>query len=692
MALTQNQVDVIKSFKNLFKRNDFTSFFKQIPQKERSAYAEFFYTAGIDLFEYLTDIPDYLFTGCSKIVGVSLPSTVKTIGESAFANCANLKSVSMENSVTSIGEQAFANCTSLSNVKLSNSLELIPRGCFSGDVSLSEIFLPDSVIQLRFGAFSGCDGITIRANYRSEPGNRLKIKQSDVDFYRKHIKFNHNAQQAQETTNESYSDTLGVVGSAAGTILGGIADGPLPIGDVAGGKLGHEVGKAVGGILDTVSQHKNNKAVRNSVQLQQEDLKESKSLKEAFSETMPDWLRARLLYTKPGEHPSVNKSKLANGRYKDYADQPGVHFTDKKRRDQSYFNLWQAMSNKGIDISNAKFIHDGLPKPKKDPRLEEPNIAFFYLDDGSVYGTGLNDNEIFVPEDKAFKAINLKTLMSHIKDFCWLDGSDPNNYMADKRVDRAAMNKELRDIPGYNRYKSLSDAGYSRWSGARLDKSGYVVDPRKFADKLRELGKKNLAKNLENLFYEIKYLQKQLAQVLMDYDFRNGKDKSDYEKTFGANRYHRSDSSLLLNELTDIMNRYNSACEYVDYAAQASDPESREYRLNQAADLVIRTKEMIKELKERGEEIFDVDIDWDTNESLKEDIENLEDVDVIIDPVMQDAKEQSKEVSDLIDKELDKIQKDLPKWDSEEVIGAEKQPLPDKIEEPKLILDENLFR
>lgn len=88
-----------------------------------------------------------------------------------------------------------------------------------------------------------------------------------------------------------------------------------------------------------------------------------------------------------------------------------------------------------------------------------------------------------------------------------------------------------------------------------------------------------------------------------------------------------------------------------------------------------------------GDRFFTADFD----ESLKEDIENLEDVDVEFNPVMQNAKDQSEQASKEIEKEMKDIEKDIPEWDSEEVIGAEKQEVPKKPVEPKATLDESLF-
>jgi len=625
MELNSSQIEFIKSNKSLLQRNDFDGFFKKVRSSDRRIYANFFYSIGLDIFEFLKDVPDYLFYGSTQLKGVHLPDNVRSIGSYAFANCTDLSTVTMSDSVISIMENAFSGCRNLNQVKLSNSLNQIPTECFVNDTSLKEIFLPDSVIQLRPGAFDNCNDIVIYANYRSDASRRLRIKQIDLDFYKSHLKFKH---PNKETQTEKFNF-----------------------------------------------------------------LTEAK-LTEDFSPSMPKWLRARLLYTKSSD----SRRAMPKGRYADFSKQPDTTFTDKKRKDQEYLDLWAAMSKAGIDISNANFIQDGLPRPKKDTRLEEPNIAFFYLDDGSVYGTGLNDNEIFQPEGKAFKAVNLKTLMSHIRDFCWLDGSDPNNFMGSKRELRGKTKQELQGLGDYYRYKELRDAGpgHSPWSGWKLDKSGYLIDPNKFKNKLKEFGKKNISANLERIYNDLKNLQMNLGQVLMDWDFRNNKNQKDFDKVFKYNG--------LLRDFTFLKSHYNNIASKVESALAETDPETKDRILSNLSSAIISLKDEIKNFKKSGSEIFDVEVDWDTNESLRhnkldldeslfnEDIENLLDIDLSAqNPVMQQADEQSTWVKDQIDKELEEIEKNIPDKNSEKVIGALKQPVPDKIKEPKMELDESLF-
>lgn len=638
MELNRNQIDVIKSNKSLLQRNDFDGFFSRISESERCGYADFFYSIGIDIFEYLTSIPNSLFRGSKQLRGVTLPENVTKIGEGAFCDCYSLENVTMSDNVTDIGSKAFAKCLSLKQVKLSNSIRYIPERCFAEDIDLQTIFIPDSVKAIKSGAFDGCDGITIYANYRENKADRLTVKQSDVEFMRKYLKFKHPKKDVQQT--ESLTEGL---------------------------------------------------------------------LKEDFSTSMPKWLRTRLLYNmNKGDYSKLNK--YSNGQYPDIANQSRATFGSKKRTDQNYEDLYTAMKRVGIDVSNAKFIEDGLPALRKDARVEAPNIPFFHLVDeatktDTVYGKGLNENEWFYPEDKPMKYLPLKTLLSYTKDFCWMDGTDQSNYLGTKVQDRAQMKQELRNLGDYNRYKDNQSAGISPWyDKRRLDKSGYIVDPGRFTKKLKELGKRNMAVNMAKLYDDIKYVQTQFANLLMDYDFRkNSSNAGEFNTVFARSRYDAS--GKLFTELHTIMDGYNQVADYVEQASTESDERRKDRLLDYAANELVSAKEKLKVLKQKASNILDVEIDWDTNESLSkkkllldenafdvisEAIENLDRVDdlqPVENVVMADAQQQSKRVDKSIDDEFEDINKDLKNG----FLGAKNQPVPKAPVEPKISLDESLF-
>ncbi len=76
----------------------------------------------------------YTIVKCARnATDVELPSEyngypIKSIKYSAFYGCRKLISITIPDGITSIGERAFGYCTSLANITISDSVESIGRG------------------------------------------------------------------------------------------------------------------------------------------------------------------------------------------------------------------------------------------------------------------------------------------------------------------------------------------------------------------------------------------------------------------------------------------------------------------------------------------------------------------------------------------------------------------------------------
>jgi hypothetical protein len=128
---------------------------------------------SITLPNTLTSIGDDAFFGCSGLTSVSIPSSVTSIGDYAFFYCIGLTSVSIPGSVTSIGEGAFFDCTNLSAIQVSasnNAYTAIDGVLFNklgtaliaypAGKGFSTYTIPGRVTSIGYGAFSGCSGLT----------------------------------------------------------------------------------------------------------------------------------------------------------------------------------------------------------------------------------------------------------------------------------------------------------------------------------------------------------------------------------------------------------------------------------------------------------------------------------------------------------------------------------------------------
>ena len=58
----------------------------------------------------LETVPAHMFSGCEKLVDITIPNTVTTIEEDAFSRCKSLKTITLPGSVTSFGEGVFREC------------------------------------------------------------------------------------------------------------------------------------------------------------------------------------------------------------------------------------------------------------------------------------------------------------------------------------------------------------------------------------------------------------------------------------------------------------------------------------------------------------------------------------------------------------------------------------------------------
>ncbi len=87
----------------------------------------------------VTEIKDYVFSGCNGLTSVTIGDGVKSIGNSAFSGCSSLTSINIPDNVTSIRSNAFFGCNGLTSVTLGEGVTSIGDYVFGGCDNLSTV-------------------------------------------------------------------------------------------------------------------------------------------------------------------------------------------------------------------------------------------------------------------------------------------------------------------------------------------------------------------------------------------------------------------------------------------------------------------------------------------------------------------------------------------------------------------------
>ena len=104
-------------------------------------------------------ILDEAFAGCTSLTGISIPSSVQSIGAGAFFGCTSLTSANIPSSLTAVANDLFNGCSSLKSIEIPSGIESIGQRSFFGCSSLTEISIPDSVTIINSNAFENCTSL-----------------------------------------------------------------------------------------------------------------------------------------------------------------------------------------------------------------------------------------------------------------------------------------------------------------------------------------------------------------------------------------------------------------------------------------------------------------------------------------------------------------------------------------------------
>lgn len=325
----------------------------------------------------------------------------------------------------------------------------------------------------------------------------------------------------------------------------------------------------------------------------------TESLTEAFDDNMPKWLKSKLLFDLH-RYDSKALDKYADKGYNIH----GQSITG---------NLAGMLKTRGIELSKAKFEERDPASilKRKDPILSNENYlpAFHIVGKNEwrnqnidfVYIKGINDDDSWPFDDnnydKALKYIPLKYILEHCQDFCYIDITDTNNLMGDKAANRAAMKKELKNSDN-RRFTPEEQAEMNRYRNRYVfDKSGYLIKPDRFEKKLKELGKKNYQKKLDEIYNKLVSIKSEIARIYDEADI----------KGFSNNESVRA--------VRNIRSYFDSACDYYGYACSQTEryiSSKQDYDLDAAMEYINQCNQYIKRIEDSIKKYMYADLDFES--------------------------------------------------------------------------------
>lgn len=110
--------------------------------------------------EGVTGLCDSVFSWCSNLAEVQLPSTLRTIPNSAFSSCGSLPAVALPGHLTAIGNYAFSYCRALMEIILPDGVTEIGKGAFQSCYALESAMLPPTLAAIPDDLFAWCSHLS----------------------------------------------------------------------------------------------------------------------------------------------------------------------------------------------------------------------------------------------------------------------------------------------------------------------------------------------------------------------------------------------------------------------------------------------------------------------------------------------------------------------------------------------------
>lgn len=176
------------------------------------------------------------------------------------------------------------------------------------------------------------------------------------------------------------------------------------------------------------------------------------------------------------------------------------------------------LTKAGIDIENTPYKEVYITNGK-DPRLKGMNVVIFELYRGGVavwFNNKFIVDSYIYPEGKNLSRLSWKTILSYATRIISIEFDE---QAAQRLKDKQAKRKESQSGM-LQRFTPQNKPRY-----AKIDKSGYIVDPRKYRDMLAKMKLKDAPKVLE----QAKAMYVKLAGNIDKVDWENDRDYYNYD-------------------------------------------------------------------------------------------------------------------------------------------------------------------
>ena len=113
----------------------------------------------VKLPEKLTELPPYLFSGCTALEKVRMPNVVYSFPEGLFQNCSSLKEIPFRAGIRELSPYIFEGCSSLVSLVVPPTVERIEKRAAAGCTKLETVVLPLALREFDDTAFEDCPNI-----------------------------------------------------------------------------------------------------------------------------------------------------------------------------------------------------------------------------------------------------------------------------------------------------------------------------------------------------------------------------------------------------------------------------------------------------------------------------------------------------------------------------------------------------